>query len=298
MVTNARSRFWPALLLLTVIMLVHPPSARADRIDIDDPSDLGPVGYPPCDLRRQRGTERAVAEVRYLGGIHSSIYAVSGSPYLRARLMEASMVSFAVTGHPLEDTWGAIYSSDVFWSADDVYPSRSYGTRGEYLANLRWFPCCFSTWHRPFCRGLHAVASPALAPRDSHLHWSNVFLSHFFSTRMVTGCGNTTPFSATARLCRRLNRAPSASSDSGWRVWPRSCAQAAIVGLLDRVNAAERHAVTRGNPAHAIIESRRRHDALRAASPPACARRGSIDAKASSHVSRFPTRKFIHPSQR
>ena len=43
MVTNARSRFWPVLLLLTVIMLVHPPSALADRIDIDDPSVLGPV---------------------------------------------------------------------------------------------------------------------------------------------------------------------------------------------------------------------------------------------------------------
>ena len=43
MVTNARSRFWPVLLLLTAIMLVHPPSARADRIDIDDPSVLGPL---------------------------------------------------------------------------------------------------------------------------------------------------------------------------------------------------------------------------------------------------------------
>ena len=44
MVTNARPRVWPVLLLLTAIMLVHPPSARADRIDIDDPSILGPVG--------------------------------------------------------------------------------------------------------------------------------------------------------------------------------------------------------------------------------------------------------------
>ena len=32
------------------------------------------------------------------------------------------MVSFAVTGHPLEDTWGAISSSDVFWSANDEIP--------------------------------------------------------------------------------------------------------------------------------------------------------------------------------
>ena len=83
------------------------------------------------------------------------------------------MVSFAVTGHPLEDTWGAISSSDVFWSAGRS-PSRSYGTRGEYLANLRWFPCCFSTWNRPFRRGLHAVAFPTLGPRDSHLHWSKL----------------------------------------------------------------------------------------------------------------------------
>ena len=33
--TYVRSRFWPVLLLLTAIMLVHPPSARADRIDIE-----------------------------------------------------------------------------------------------------------------------------------------------------------------------------------------------------------------------------------------------------------------------
>ena len=43
MVTIDRPRVWPVLLLLTAIMLVHPPSARADRIDIDDPSVLGPV---------------------------------------------------------------------------------------------------------------------------------------------------------------------------------------------------------------------------------------------------------------
>ena len=43
MVTHACSRFWPGPLLLTAIMLVYPPSAHADRIDIDDPSVLGPV---------------------------------------------------------------------------------------------------------------------------------------------------------------------------------------------------------------------------------------------------------------
>ena len=43
MVTIARPRFRSVLLLLTAIMLVHPLSALADRIDIDDPSVLGPV---------------------------------------------------------------------------------------------------------------------------------------------------------------------------------------------------------------------------------------------------------------
>ena len=43
MVTIDRPRVWSVLLLLTAIMLVHPPSARADRIDIDDPSVLGPL---------------------------------------------------------------------------------------------------------------------------------------------------------------------------------------------------------------------------------------------------------------
>ena len=37
------ARVWPVLLLLTAIMLVHPPSARAERIDINDPALLGPV---------------------------------------------------------------------------------------------------------------------------------------------------------------------------------------------------------------------------------------------------------------
>ena len=45
MVTIYRPRVWPVLLLLTAIMLVHPPSARADRIDINDPTVIGPVGH-------------------------------------------------------------------------------------------------------------------------------------------------------------------------------------------------------------------------------------------------------------
>ncbi len=172
MVTNARSRCWPILLLLTAIMLVHPPSARADRIDINDPTALGPVllsdeiiGYNPY--------ETIVAEVRYQGGIYSYIYAVSSTPYFPGTLCcEAGMVSFAVTGHPLEDTWGAIYSSDVFWNDDDPDnpfvprdPSRvsRQSSMGSVLfLNLEpaawpWFTC--SRLSRPRATGF----SPTLA---------------------------------------------------------------------------------------------------------------------------------------
>jgi PEP-CTERM motif len=125
MVTIDRPRVWQVLLLLTTIILVHPPSARADRIDINDPTVLGPVLLRDF-LYANDPYERAVTEVRYLGGIYSYIYAVSSTPYFPSGFGksegEASMVSFAVTGHPLEDTWGAISSSDVFWSANDDLP--------------------------------------------------------------------------------------------------------------------------------------------------------------------------------
>ena len=78
MVTIDRPRVWPVLLLLTAIMLVHPPSARADRIDINDPTVLGPVVLRQM-LDDANPFERKVAEVRYEGGIYSYIYAVGHS---------------------------------------------------------------------------------------------------------------------------------------------------------------------------------------------------------------------------
>ena len=124
MVTNARPRVWPVLLLLTAIMLVHPPSARADRIDIDDPSILGPVVlsvdiYDSQPVRK--GSCRGSIPRRDL-----LVYLCCFEyPYFPGTACcEAGMVSFAVTGHPLEDTWGAINSSDVFWSANDNLPPR------------------------------------------------------------------------------------------------------------------------------------------------------------------------------
>ena len=62
---------------------------------------------------------QAQADVRYEGGIYSYIYAVSSSPYFPGTLCcEAHMVSYAVTGHPLEGTWGAINGSAADWTSD------------------------------------------------------------------------------------------------------------------------------------------------------------------------------------
>jgi hypothetical protein len=103
---------------LTAILLIGSTSpALAARIDIDDPALLGPLLLRD-DIWRANPYERAFADVRYDGGIYSYIYAVSGSPYFPGTFCcEAQMVSYAVTGHPLEDTWGAINGSAADWIA-------------------------------------------------------------------------------------------------------------------------------------------------------------------------------------
>jgi hypothetical protein len=117
-VTIDRSRVWPVLLLLTAILLVHPPSARAARIDINDPSVLGPVlqsiniGDPDPDFYSS-----LVTQVRYAAGIYSYISAIQTSPYFPFTFCcEPSLLRFTVTGHPLEGTWGVINSSNALWS--------------------------------------------------------------------------------------------------------------------------------------------------------------------------------------
>ena len=123
MVPIARPRFWLVLLALTASLLSYPPSATATRVDIDDPAVLGPL------VRREyiyhsNDYERAIAEVRFASGIYSYVYAISSSPYFPGTsCCEAGIVSFSMTGHPLEATWGAINGSDVYWTAFPDYPS-------------------------------------------------------------------------------------------------------------------------------------------------------------------------------
>ena len=125
MVTNARPRIWPVLLLLTVILLVRPPSARAERIDIDDPALLGPV-LQSIDLNGNGGFggyEHLITQVRYAAGVYSYVYAIQTSPYFPStELGEPTLLSVAVTGHELEDTWGAIYSENSLWPPSELGP--------------------------------------------------------------------------------------------------------------------------------------------------------------------------------
>jgi hypothetical protein len=129
MVMNACSRFRPVLLLLTAILLVHPPGARAARIDIDDPALLGPV-QQSADLNRSGGIfgyEHLITQVRYAAGVYSYVYAIQTSPYFPSGFGlnegEATLVSFAVTGHPLGGTWGAIYTSGSVWGGTNTVVS-------------------------------------------------------------------------------------------------------------------------------------------------------------------------------
>ena len=104
-------RVWPVLLLLTAIMLVHPPRARAERIDINDPSVLGPV-LQSIDRGDADFLSGLITEVRYEAGIYSYIYAIQTNPYFPfTACCEPTLLHFTVTGHPLEETWGAINGS-------------------------------------------------------------------------------------------------------------------------------------------------------------------------------------------
>jgi hypothetical protein len=111
----ARAPFGLVLSLLGAIVLGAPSGPHAARVDIDDPTVLGPllVREYLWDFNQY---EQAIAEVRFLNGVYSYIYAVSDSPYFPITgCCEAEMLNFGLSGHPLEDTWGAINSSDVFW---------------------------------------------------------------------------------------------------------------------------------------------------------------------------------------
>ena len=126
MVTIDRPRVCSVLLLLTAIMLVHPPSARADRIDIDDPSVLGPVVLTKDFVQDTTSEVFFIrTEVRLTAGTYSYIYAVQSDSELPG-ILGQRMLNFSVTGHPLEETWGAINNSSSYWHPEHVGEGSTY----------------------------------------------------------------------------------------------------------------------------------------------------------------------------
>jgi hypothetical protein len=99
--------------LTALLLLGSTLPALAARIDIDDPALLGPV---LSSVRLWHNPyENLVTEVRYADGIYSYISAVETNIYALHWCCRAGLASFAITGHPLEETWGAINSSTDFW---------------------------------------------------------------------------------------------------------------------------------------------------------------------------------------
>jgi PEP-CTERM motif len=124
MVKLARLRLWPVLPILAAILLVSPRSARGARIDIDDPSVLGPVRFS-VDVGGQHSAHW-ISEVRFADGIYSYVYAIQTSPTFPSTLNQ--MTHFAVLGEggPLfESTWGAIHGSDEAWPHDGLPVGRT-----------------------------------------------------------------------------------------------------------------------------------------------------------------------------
>lgn len=116
------SRAWP-LPILIVVMIVSPTNARAARIDVDDPTLLGPV-LVSTSIGADWVGDLLVSEVRYSAGIYSYVYVVQTDPWFPSGWGtydgEPTMLSASVTGHPLGDTWGAINSWNYVSSTNTV----------------------------------------------------------------------------------------------------------------------------------------------------------------------------------
>ena len=115
MVSRTCSRY--ARLLFLVAALAPAAAASAERVDITDPTVLGDVVLS-IDRGQSENEDSQVTEVRFANGVYSYIYAIQSGRYFPEGDTDPRLVSYSMTGHPLEDTWGAIRSSDEFWRGD------------------------------------------------------------------------------------------------------------------------------------------------------------------------------------
>jgi hypothetical protein len=103
--------------LISLLLLGSTIPALAARIDINDPALLGPV-LVSIQVGDGDPYQNLITEVRYAAGTYSYVYAVQTSPYFPGTPHgdeEPTLLSVAVTGHPLGETWGSI-GSPSFWT--------------------------------------------------------------------------------------------------------------------------------------------------------------------------------------
>lgn len=191
MAKSASVRLRGVLPIVTAIVLLYPTSARGERIDIADPSVLGPrlIHDVIYDANQY---EQAFTDVRYEDGIYSYIYAVSGSPYFPSTsCCEAHMVSYAVTGHPLDARWGSINGSDVFWSSGMERPPAPTAA----VESIVPLDDGFLVVSTPNTSHFAVVYIQSLLPpaRDGHLTYTGSVRDHDHGGIVVTESGQPHP---------------------------------------------------------------------------------------------------------
>jgi hypothetical protein len=161
MVTIPRSCLRYVVPVVAAIVLACPTSARGERIDIHDPSLLGPV-LVSQDLNGRffdRYLAHWMAEVRYAAGVYSYVYAIQTSPSFPEH--ENLLIDFRVgaPGHPLKTAirWGAIHGSDEAWPHDGIPPRQT-----NEVAQMRVTPVDDPS--TPVREDSYFYAAPVFAP--------------------------------------------------------------------------------------------------------------------------------------
>jgi hypothetical protein len=118
---------WRSALLVLPLALACPGAARADRVDIADPTLLGDV-VRYIDLGEPEYESSLVSEVRFRRdaagvGVYSYVYAVQSGRYFPAGESDPRLLSYGVTEFPSfspASRHGAILSTDTFWRGEFV----------------------------------------------------------------------------------------------------------------------------------------------------------------------------------
>jgi hypothetical protein len=117
-------------------------------------------------------SESLITQVRYGDGVFSYIYAVQTTPYFPSGWGvsdgEPTLLSVAVTGHPLDGTWGAIYSSSSIWGGS--------GTPTNIVESIA-----------PIYNGFVAMPEPSGSGSFTVVYWQSPLPPAFNGTLTYTG---------------------------------------------------------------------------------------------------------------